>query len=117
MRETFACLLGIGIVSAGVAFRAQTSEQSKPTTIIHAGRLIDGTSTTVRERVTIVIADDRITDVQPGFANVAGAKVIDLSKATVMPGLIDSHAHITGELGPNAIVEAVTKGAVDAAVR
>jgi imidazolonepropionase-like amidohydrolase len=117
MPKTFASLICIGVVALGVAFRAQTTEQPKPTTIIHAGRLIDGTSTTVRERVTIVIADDRITDVQPGFANVAGAKVIDLSKATVMPGLIDSHTHITSELGPNAIVEAVTKGAVDAAVR
>ena len=33
-----------------------------------------------------------------------------------LPGLIDSHTHMTGGLGPNAIVEAVTGGAVDAAV-
>jgi imidazolonepropionase-like amidohydrolase len=34
-----------------------------------------------------------------------------------MPGLIDSHTHITSELGPNALVNAVTRGAVDAAIR
>ena len=108
----------VAVLAAGAAAsQAQTGAQPAPTAVIHAGRLIDGTSATVRERVTIVIADDRIVDVQPGFATVAGARVIDLSKATVMPGLIDSHTHITGELGGNAIVEAVTKGPVDAAVR
>jgi imidazolonepropionase-like amidohydrolase len=110
-------VLAVVLALFGAASYAQTGPQPTATTVIHAGRLIDGTSTTVRERVTIFITDDRITDVQSGFASPPGAKVIDLSKSTVMPGLIDSHTHITSELGPNALLEAVTRGAVDAAVR
>jgi imidazolonepropionase-like amidohydrolase len=85
--------------------------------VIHAGRLIDGTSATVREKVSIIVEGERITDVQNGFARPAGAQVIDLSRATVLPGLIDSHTHITGEGTADAIVRAVTLSAVDAAVR
>ena len=106
-----------GIAVLGHAALAQTPAPAAVETVIHAGRLIDGTSTTVRERVSVLIAGDRIVDVQPGFAAPAGAKVIDLSSATVMPGFIDSHTHITSELGGNAIVNTVTMGAVDDAVR
>jgi imidazolonepropionase-like amidohydrolase len=66
--------------------------------VIHAGRLIDGSGAEPRSQMSIVIRDDRITGVQAGFITVPGADVIDLSKATVLPGLIDTHKHIGSAL-------------------
>ena len=64
---------------------------------VQAGRLIDGTSTTVRERATVLIGGGPHHRVQDGWQAPAGARVIDLRTSTVMPGLIDAHTHITGE--------------------
>lgn len=84
--------------------------------VIHAGRLIDGVSKTPRSQVSILIHDDRITGVQPGFVSPAGAEVIDLSNSTVLPGLIDCHVHITGQFtGGNPVAEAVTTTGYDSA--
>ena len=63
--------------------------------VIHAGRLIDGTGRSVQAQVSILIHDDRITSVQPGYVSPKGAEVVDLSTSTVLPGLIDDHVHIT----------------------
>src|SRR5262245_58066198 len=76
---------------------AQTASQTAaPRRVaVHAGRLIDGVSNTAREKVTILIEGERITGVEAGFTRPAGAEVVDLSAATVLPGLIDAHTHIT----------------------
>lgn len=66
--------------------------------VIHAGRLIDGVSQTPRQRVSILVHDDRIQAVEPGFVSPAGITVIDLSDETVMPGFIDCHVHIGAKL-------------------
>lgn len=86
--------------------------------VIHAGRLIDGVSTKARENVSILIRDDRIVGIENGFAVPAGAEVIDLRQATVLPGLIDTHVHISFEFtGGNPVAERVTRTAVDDALR
>jgi imidazolonepropionase-like amidohydrolase len=83
-----AALLVASVLGAGAA--------SAKDVVIHAGHLIDGVSPTPMSQMSIMIHDDRITGVQKGFVTPAGADVIDLSNATVLPGLIECHDHIGG---------------------
>jgi len=68
--------------------------------------------------VTIIVDDDRITAVQAGFtAPATGDKVIDLSAATVLPGLMDMHVHLDDQTSPTSYSEAFTMNPGDYALR
>jgi len=85
-------------------------------TLIHAGRLIDGVSGKPRERVTVVVDGDRIRSIDEGFvAAGAGDEVVDLSGATVLPGLMDMHVHLTSEHSRQSEIDAVKKSEADRA--
>jgi imidazolonepropionase-like amidohydrolase len=63
--------------------------------VIKAGRLIDGRGGPPLEPAMVRIAGDRIAEVGAVLAIPAGARVIDLGGATLLPGLIDLHTHLT----------------------
>lgn len=76
--------------------RSASPSGPAPVTAIQAGTLIDGRSDTPRQNQVIIIRGNRIESVSDAASAriPAGAKVIDLSHSTVMPGLIDTHTHM-----------------------
>jgi imidazolonepropionase-like amidohydrolase len=61
---------------------------------IRAGHLFDAKSGSLLNNQVVLVKGDRISDVGAGLQIPAGAQVIDLSQATVLPGMIDTHVHL-----------------------
>jgi imidazolonepropionase-like amidohydrolase len=70
-------------------------------TLIHAGKLLAVPGENPATDMTIIVENDRITGVQQGFVEAEGATVIDLRNKFVLPGLMDMHVHLQGQLGPD----------------
>ena len=81
-------------------------------TIVHAGTLLAIPGEAPLGNSTITIEGDRISRIDDGFiqpATIAGqVRIVDLSDKFVLPGLMDMHVHLLGELGPDSRTEALT---------
>jgi len=92
IRKLLVCL-------AFLIFPVFTFAQEKPAAApkkiaIRAGRLIDGKSDSVVTNALILIEGDKIVSVTPGGTAPTGIEVLDLSRATVLPGFVDAHTHV-----------------------
>ena len=115
--------LAAGLAAAGLVCAQTSSTSPGPSassggvTVIRAGRLVDATSGQVLSGRSLVVQGGRITAVEAIDAPPpVGAQVIDLSRETVLPGLIDVHVHLTGnaeDAGPKALTISIPDEAIN----
>src|SRR6185503_20260427 len=91
-RKVIFCLLLLALFATTAT--PQSPAQPVAVTAIKAGRLIDPETGTATANQVIIIEGEKIKEVGANLAIPAGATVIDLSKLTVLPGLVDAHTHM-----------------------
>ncbi len=108
-RPMFVRFFLLFVAFAALPAAAQNAPTPQPVTIIvHAGRLIADAGRPATGPSTITIVDGRITNVAAGLAPPPpGARLVDLSSRTVLPGLIDAHVHLSGDPGGEFWREAI----------
>ena len=90
----------LSLTAAVFAIQPTAAQEARPRTVaIQAGRLVDVINQRMLTDQTIVIEGDRIVSVSPTAATSlpAGTPTIDLSTKTVLPGLVDTHVHLTSD--------------------
>lgn len=119
--------LGLALMALAATTTAAFAQQTPTTTgvsgsgdtvFVEAGRLLaDPANGVVQRDKTLVIRGNQVVEVRDGFVgDVAQGRVIDLRQAFVLPGLIDSHVHLTGQQNPNSRLEEVTLSDADQAM-
>ena len=105
------------LIGALAAVFALPAAAQPPATFVQAGRvLIDPASGKVETAKTLVIQGGKVVRIADGYVAEPGGKVIDLKSSFVLPGLIDSHVHLTSESNPNQRLEEVTQSSAEQAM-
>jgi len=96
--------LWIALAALVVPFQAVPQTPAPRVVLVQAGHVLDRPGHPARGPSTIVIRDGRIAEIRSGFvgptdAALAGAELIDLRDRYVLPGLVDSHVHLTSDTG------------------
>ena len=106
-----AALAALSTLGAG-SLQAQESK-----TVIEIGHLLAVPGDGYLKNRSVTIEGDRIVSVERGFKDHPdGVTVIDLRDAYVLPGLIDSHVHLSNEFSPTSRMKALSDSEVDAAL-
>lgn len=88
--------LAVAVLATGCSLPVGAAAQGL--TAIRAGRLVDTDRGEIRRDQLVLVRDDRIVSIQAGSTRTPpGARLIDLSRYTVLPGLIDCHSHLIGD--------------------
>jgi len=89
------------------------------TTVLHCDQVFDAKRGKLTGEMTLVIEDGRINAMSAGHSDPAGgaARTINLKGMTCLPGLIDSHVHLTGETSPTGYTDQFRWNVADYAIR
>lgn len=93
---TLRLLAAAAALALPASIAAQTVAPVEVVTVIHAGTLMAEPGKPALRNASVIVRGSKIAEVRDGFAEVPGARIVDLRTATVMPGLIDSHVHLIG---------------------
>ncbi len=107
-----------GLVAAAALAGAASPAPEAPSLVVHAAHLVDPAAGRVLDDVVIVVSGDRVSAVGPAATTPvpAGTPRIELGSATVLPGLIDVHVHLTSNAsdeGLNGLVKTTAREGVD----
>jgi imidazolonepropionase-like amidohydrolase len=83
---------GMMLAMAGLSSAQKDNAPADQPVFVRCGALLDGKSETARKNVIIAIRGEKVTEV--GAKEPTGAQIVDLSRETCLPGLIDAHTHI-----------------------
>ena len=109
-------LLCLGLLSAVAVLAASGAAQAEETVVLRAARLLDVAGGRVVENAIVVIEGDRIVAVNPASVP-EEAKTIELGDVTLLPGLIDTHVHLSSDLDRHSFDRVTRESAADAALR